>query len=138
MPPQACMHSLLWPPYGIRQAIIFLPCGFFFSLLLSSSVFFFPRLISAVTDWLDVYHTSTHDVALVRIYDAGLKRAAHGWLKIQDAKNHKKFAICAPSHNFVGLYLRKGTYRQSEKKLVKLGTVSIAEPLQNRQHAQNP
>jgi len=31
-----------------------------------------------------------------------------------------KIAIWAPSHNFVGLYLRnEGTYRQSEKKLVK-------------------
>jgi len=31
-------------------------------------------------------------------------------------KNCQKFAIYAPSHNFVGLYLRNwGTYRQSEK-----------------------
>ena len=50
---------------------------------------------------LDVYYTSTHDVALVRIYDAGLKRAARGWLKIRDAKTRLKFAICAPPHNFV-------------------------------------
>jgi len=54
----------------------------------------------------DVYHTSTHGVALVRIYDAGLKRAARRSLKIQDAKSRQKFAICAPLHNFVGLYLR--------------------------------
>ena len=40
-------HSLR-PPYGIRQAIIFLPCGFFLSFYLLSS---FPRLISAVADW---------------------------------------------------------------------------------------
>ena len=40
-----CNHTIqyislclfLWPPYGIGQAIIFLPCGFF---LLSSSIFF--------------------------------------------------------------------------------------------------
>jgi len=38
---------------------------------------------------LDVYHTSTHGVALVQIKDAGLKRAARGWLKIQDTKNAK-------------------------------------------------
>jgi len=48
---------------------------------------------------------------------------ARGWLKIQDAKNDKiakKFAICAPSHNFIQLYLRnEGMCRQSEKKLVK-------------------
>jgi len=27
-------------------------------------------------------------------------------MKIQDAKNRQKFAICALSHSFVGLYLR--------------------------------
>jgi len=38
---------------------------------------------------------------------------------MQDAKV-AKIAIGAPSHNFVGLYLRnQGTDRQSEKKLVK-------------------
>jgi len=51
---------------------------------------------------LDVYHTSTHGVALVRIYNACLKCAASGWVKIPDAK----IAIFAPSDNFVGLYLR--------------------------------
>ena len=55
---------------------------------------------------LDVYHTSTRGVALVRIQNAGLKYAARGLLKIQDAKYGQKFAIFAPSHNFVGLYLR--------------------------------
>ena len=50
----------LWPPYGIGQAIIFLPCSFF--LLLSS--FSSPNLSGRR---MDVYHTSTHDVILVRI-----------------------------------------------------------------------
>jgi len=36
---------------------------------------------------LDVYHTSTHGVALVRILNAGLKCAASSSLKIEDAKN---------------------------------------------------
>jgi len=85
----------LWPPYGIGQAIMFLPCGFFY--LFSSPILSRRRL--------DVYHTSTRGVALVRIYDASLKRAVRGSLKIQDAKNRRKFAICAPSHEFVGLYL---------------------------------
>ena len=39
---------------------------------------------------LDVCHTSTHDVALVRISDAGLKPAARGSLKTQDAKEVAK------------------------------------------------
>jgi len=50
------------PMYLIGQAIIFLPRGFFFLsffYLFSSPNLSRPRL--------DVYHTSTHDAALVRI-----------------------------------------------------------------------
>jgi len=74
-----------------------------------SSIFFFYLLFSSPNlsrRRLDVYHTSTHDMALARIQDAGLKRAERGSLKIQDVKNRQKIAICVPSHNFVGLYLR--------------------------------
>jgi len=39
---------------------------------------------------LDVYRTSTHDVALVQIYNVCLKCAARGSLKIQDAKITQK------------------------------------------------
>jgi len=42
----------------------------------------------------------------VRIKNAGLKRAARGSLQMHDAKIAKNIAIWAPSHNFVGLYLR--------------------------------
>ena len=38
---------------------------------------------------------------------------------MQDPKKSPKIAILAPSHNFVGLYLRNyGMYRQSEKNLL--------------------
>jgi len=58
-------------------------------------------------------------MALVRIYNAGLKYAARGALEMQDAKKSPKIAIWAPSNNFVGPYLRNcGTYRQSEKNLL--------------------
>ena len=69
----------------------------------SSSSFSSPNLSG---QRLDVYHTSTHGVALVRIWDAGLKRAARGSLEMQDAKNRQKVAIRAPLYNFVRLYLR--------------------------------
>ena len=93
------------------------PCCFFY-LLLFSSIFFISSPNLSRRKW-DVCHTSTHGVALVRIYDAGVKHAARGPLKIQDEKWLKKIAICAPSNNFFGLSLRnKGMYRQSEK-LVK-------------------
>jgi len=70
----------LWSPYGIGQTVIFLPCGYFF--LFSSHNLSRRRL--------DVCHTSTYGVALVRISDAGLKPAACGSLKTQDAKSRQK------------------------------------------------
>ena len=78
--------------HSIGQAIIFCSCGYYF---LSSS--FFRRLFSAVGNWM----STTHDVALVRIENAGLERAARGSLKIQDAKITPKITICAQLHNFV-------------------------------------
>jgi len=98
---------LLWPPYVIGQAIIFLPCGFFLSFLFSS-----PNLSGRR---LDVYH-----MALVRIQNVDLKCAARGSLEIQDPKDRRKFAIWAPSHNVVGLYLhKKATYIDNRKKFAK-------------------
>ena len=85
-----------------RGAIIFLPCGYYLSFYLS----FFISSPNLSGRRLDVYHTSTHGVALVRILNACLKCAARGSLKIPDAKKSPKIAIWAPSHNFVGLYLR--------------------------------
>ena len=66
---------LLWSPYVIGHTIIFLPCDFY---LLS---FFSPNLSG---HRLDVYHTSSHGVA---IYNAGLKRAARGSLEMQELQN---------------------------------------------------
>jgi len=55
------LHSL-WAPYGIWQAIIFASCDFFFYL--SFYLFSSPTPSRRTSD---VYHTSTHGVALVRI-----------------------------------------------------------------------
>jgi len=52
-------YSYLWSPYVIGQTIIFSSCSFFLLLFFSS-----PNLSGRR---LDVYHTSTHGVALVRI-----------------------------------------------------------------------
>jgi len=60
----------------------------------------FPRLILAV------YHTSTHGVALVRIQNACVKCAAHGSLKIQDAKN-RHFGTIAQLCRAVSSQLRQ-------------------------------
>ena len=56
--------AFLWSPYVIGQTIIFLPCSFFLLLLLLSFFISSPNLSGRR---LDVYHTSTHGVALVRI-----------------------------------------------------------------------
>ena len=73
--------------HRIGQAIIFSSCGFFYL-----SIFFFFLISSPILSRriLDVHHTSTHGVALLRICNACLKCAARGSLKIQDAKMAKK------------------------------------------------
>jgi len=49
----------------------------------------------------------------------------------------QKIAIWAPSHNFVGLYLRdEGMYQQSEKKTVKQQYLSPYESLQGLQYGE--
>ena len=81
--PRHFAPAWLWSPYGIGQTIIF--CLWF---LLSFFFLFFVAYLSGRR--LDVCHTSTHGVALVQISDAGLKHAARGSLKIQDAKKSPK------------------------------------------------
>jgi len=57
------VSHFLWPPYVIGQAMyIFSSCDFFLS-----SFFFFYSSPNLSGHRLDVYHTSTHGVALVRI-----------------------------------------------------------------------
>jgi len=66
---------------------------------------------------LHVYHTSTHfvaAVALVRIWNAGLKRAAGGSLQIQDAKSRQ------PHHRttFSGNIFTNKAHIDNRKKLL--------------------
>jgi len=82
---------------------------FYFAAVVSSYFFFFFRFSSPVLSGrrLDVYHTSTHDVTLVRIYNACLKCAAARLDRLKTGrKNYAKIVFCTPSHNFVALYLR--------------------------------
>ena len=55
------LYTYLWSPYVIGRPYIFLPCSFFPSFFLFFSS---PNLSGRRSD---VYHTSTHGVALVRI-----------------------------------------------------------------------
>jgi len=69
---------------------------------------------------LDVYHTSTHDVALVQTYNAGLKCVAHGLVKYRTQKLRKN----APSahHRTIlpgYIFATKACINDREKKLVK-------------------
>jgi len=54
--------------------------------LSSSASFFFFSSPNLSGHRLDIYHTSTHGVTLVRIWNAGLKCAARGSLEMQDPK----------------------------------------------------
>ena len=89
---------LLWPPCVADADIIFLPCGFYLS-------FFFPRLISAVGDWMSTILPHS-GVVLVRIQNAGLKCAARGSLKIQDAEKSPSLGTIAPLCRAISSQLR--------------------------------
>jgi len=91
--------------FSLVMAALRSRCGhYIFSLWFLSIIlsFYSPNLSGRR---LDAYHTLTHGVVLVRIYNAGLKCAARGSLQMQDPKKLPKIAIWAPSHKFVGLYL---------------------------------
>jgi len=55
---------------------------------------------------VDVYHTCTHGVALVRIQNAGLKRAARGSLKNTGRKKSPKISHLRTIAQIIGRYLR--------------------------------
>jgi len=91
----------IWSPYGIGQTIIFSCCGLFFFFF-----FFVPRLISAAADWMTaILPHMVWPQCRFKMQVRNLLHAARS-LKTQDAKKSPKIAIWAPSHNFVGLYLR--------------------------------
>jgi len=79
------VFHFLWSPYVIGQTIYIFILSFVFS-----SFFFFLSLPNLSGRRLDVWHTLTYGVALVRIWDAGLKCPARGSLEILDAKIAKK------------------------------------------------
>ena len=70
--------------YHFIRAALRSRCGHYIFVLLLLSFFSSPNLSGRR---LDVYHTSTHGVALVRIQNAGMKCAASGSLEMQDPKN---------------------------------------------------
>ena len=90
----------------------FCPAVSFFLLLSFSS----PNLSGCR---VDVYHTSTHDVALVRIQNAGLKCAARGSLEMHDAKDRKKFVSGHHRTTLSGYIFATKAHIDNRKKLVK-------------------
>jgi len=68
-------------------------------IFILSFVLFFPRLISAVTHWM-YFHTWWGLSANLRC------RSETCCMRLAENTGCKKIAIWAPSHNFVGLYLR--------------------------------
>jgi len=100
---------------------MFLPCGFFFLLP------FFPRPISAVADGCLLYfHTWC---ALVKIYDAGLQRAARGSLKNTGRKKVAKNRHLGSGHHRTTLsgyiFATKARIDNRKKNLLSSNTSSI-------------
>jgi len=93
-------------PYGIDQAIW---CHYIFAMWFLSFFFFLLFYSSPILRGrrLNVYYTSTkttHDVALVRMSEMCCKRIDGNTGRKMTQKN-RHLRSCAPSHNFVGLYL---------------------------------
>jgi len=85
-----------------------------------SSSFFFSSCSPVLSSQrLDVYHTSTHDVALVQISNACLKCAARGSLKIQDAKVTQKTPSAHHRTTLSGCIFTTKACIENWKKLVK-------------------
>ena len=63
------MHGHVTHRNVVFMAALRSRCGHYIFALwfLLLSFYLFPRLVSAVADWMSVYHTSAHGVALVRI-----------------------------------------------------------------------
>ena len=80
--------------------------------MVSSSIFFLFSSPNLSRRRLDVCHTSTHDVALV-------KRAAHGSLKIQDAKSRHKSPSGHHRTRLSGYIFAIKAHIDNRKKLVK-------------------
>jgi len=89
-----------------------------FALWFLSSSFFFssPNLSHRR---FDVCHTSTHGVALVQIWNAGLKCAARGWLEMQDPKIAKKSPSGHHRTTLSGYIFATKLRIDNRKKLVK-------------------
>jgi len=99
------LPSSLWPPCIADADIIFLPRGFFFlSFYIYLPIFLFlvySQPLQIVC--LPYFHTWC---GLSANLGCRSETCCTRLAEIQDAKNRQKFAIWAPSHNFVGLHLR--------------------------------
>jgi len=101
----AIADSLLWPPYGIGQAIIFLPCDFY--LLLSFFLFFLALSQRSEIGWSEIgclpyFHTWCG-------LSANLGCTSETWCtRLAENTGRKKSPksrhLCTIIH-FVGLYL---------------------------------
>jgi len=98
----AVISNVIMAGHSNGQSIIFCSCGYF---LLS----FFPRLFSAVGNWMStILPHMMWPYCEFRMQVLNVLHTAH-W----------KYRMCAPSHNFVGLYLRNKACIDNRKKIVK-------------------
>ena len=92
----------LWPPYVIGQAIYIFILSF---VLLPLHLLFSSPNLSRRR--LDVYHTSTHTwCGLSANLECRSETCCTRLAEKYRTQKSPKSAIWAPSHNFVGLYLR--------------------------------
>jgi len=91
----------------------------------SSSIFF--SFLALSQPWQIRRLPVSTGVALVRIWDAGLKRAARGWLKIQDAKIAKNWSSWHHRTNLSGyIFVINARIDNRKKNLLNSNTSSTS------------
>jgi len=118
----AYANTLLWPPYVIGGALYFCPVISIFYLL---SIFYLFSSLNLSGRRLDVYHTLTHGVALVRIEC----RSEMCYTRLAENTGRKKSRQKSPSGHhrktLSGYIFATTAHRQSEKNLLSSNISSI-------------
>jgi len=101
-----------------------LSCGFFF-------LSFFPQLFSAVADWMSTIlpHDNFHTwCGLSANLGCRSETCCTRLTENTGRKNRQKFATCAPSYNFIGLYFATKACIDNRKKNLLNSNISQTRP----------
>jgi len=117
-------QHLLWPPYGIGQTIIFLPCDFYFSSFFFFYLFSSPNL-SVVGEWISTVLYSHSWCGLSANLECMSEMCC---TRLVQNKGRKKSPFWHHRTNLSGCIFAAKAYIDYGKKLVKHGYLLQMSP----------